>query len=493
MIELSGQNLTLDEVEDIVFGNARVSASPDALKVVKASADFVAKIVESDKAVYGVNTGFGKLSHVHISRDELKQLQLNIIRSHAAGVGDPIDLYASRAALLFRINSLLVGHSGVRPILIDYLINFLNEGVFPLIPSQGSVGSSGDLAPLSHMALLLVGEGEAILNDDYYSGAELLKKLGLKPLELAPKEGLALINGTQISLAVGWLAWRVAQNLVKHAIAIAAMSVEAACGLTSPFDERISRSHPHPGQIEVAEAVREWLSDSKLTNHAHDVQDPYSLRCIPQVLGSCWDSIRSVAKTMEIEMNSTTDNPLIFPETEEAISGGNFHGEVLGLAFERLGIAIAEIGAFSERRSALLLEWPDLPDFLVEDRGLNSGLMIAQYTAASLVSENKIYAHPAVVDSIPTSAGKEDHNSLGSIAAAKALRISRNVEYVLAIELLISAQALGFRDMEKVSSSTKQIYEAFRDSVPHLTIDRQINHDIIQAREMIRNNDLFRD
>ena len=320
-----------------------------------------------------------------------------------------------------------------------------------------------------------------------------LNELELEPLELAPKEGLALINGTQISLAVGWWGWCTAQNLIKHSIAVAAMSLEAARGLTSPFDERVSLSHPHPGQLEVASAMRDWLSDSQLTNHGQDVQDPYSLRCIPQVLGSCWDSIRAVAKVMEIEMNSTTDNPLIFPETEEAISGGNFHGEVLGLAFEQLGIAIAEVGAFSERRSALLLEWRDLPKFLVEKSGLNSGLMIAQYTSASLVSENKVLAHPAVVDSIPTSAGKEDHNSLGSISASKALKIAKNVEYVIAIELLLAAQALGFRDAEKMSCSTQRIYSVFRNKVSHLTMDRQINHDILQAREMIRNNDLFRD
>jgi histidine ammonia-lyase len=493
MILLNGKSLTIEAVFDVLYSGAQVGIDPKSLAGVEASANLVSKIVEKNEPVYGINTGFGKLSHITISQDQLRQLQVNLLRSHAAGVGDPHPENVIRAALLYRANSLALGYSGVRPLLIEHLIRYINEGVVPWVPSQGSVGSSGDLAPLSHLALPLIGEGSAWFERNLLMGRDVLSKLGLDPIELAPKEGLALINGTQVSLAVGSVAWLKANRLLKNSIGIAGMTLEAVGGCTNAFDERLSQVHPHEGQREISARLREMVSGSELVNTTDDVQDPYSLRCIPQVLGSCLDSLRFVKRKIEIEMNSATDNPLLFVETGEALSGGNFHGSPLGMAFEQLGLALAEIGGISERRTALLLETPGLPMFLVEESGLNSGLMIAQYTAASLVSENKVLAHPAVVDSIPTSAGKEDYNSLASIAARKALQIAENVEYILAIELLTAAQALSFRAFDKMAVGTKRIYERLRESVSQLTEDRLIHQDIMVIRELIVNDDLTRD
>ncbi|MBI1730227.1 histidine ammonia-lyase [Candidatus Acetothermia bacterium] len=493
MIHLDGKSLTLAEVERVVFGGEAVAAAPEALVGVSASAELVEKIVSESRPVYGINTGFGKMSTQTIPKGKLKELQINLLRSHSAGVGEPLPDAAARAALLFRLNSLLMGRSGVRPILIEYLTRFLNEGVIPVIPSKGSVGSSGDLAPLAHMALLVIGEGEAKWNDLILTGAELLAKLDLKPLELAPKEGLALINGTQIMLAVGFMAWRKAHILMDNALMIASMGLEAAGGHTAALDERLQDCHPHPGHREAAKRVRDWVHGSGLVNHSPDVQDAYSLRCIPQVLGSCIDSLDFVQDKIEIEMNSTTDNPLLFVETGEAISGGNFHGEAMALAFEQLCMALSEMGNFSERRTALLLDRPDLPLFLVEEGGLNSGLMIVQYTAAALVSENKILSHPAVVDSIPTSAGKEDHNSLGSISARKAYEIAKNVEYILAIELLTASQAISFRVTSMISPRIKNVYDRLRAEIPPVTEDRVIHHDICRLRDLIASYDLISD
>lgn len=491
MIQLDGKHLSIEEAERIVFRNEPVEATPKALQAVKASAQFVEQIVQEGRRAYGINTGFGKLSTVAISREQLRQLQVNLVRSHACGVGEPLPEDVSRAALLFRLNSLLAGHSGVRPVVIEYLIEFLNQRVFPVIPSKGSVGSSGDLAPLAHLALLLIGEGQADLNDQTLPGAQILKKLNLKPLELAPKEGLALINGTQISLAVGFMAWLKAQNLLNHAQLIACFALEATGGNIDPLDERLGACHPHPGQRHVAEYMRSRLADSRLVNRSPDVQDPYTLRCAPQVLGTCAEALEFVKTKIEIEMNSVTDNPLLFPETEAVLSGGNFHGEILALAFEILGMTLAEMGCFSERRTALLLEHPDLPPFLTQQSGLCSGLMIPQYTAASLVAENKILAHPAVVDSIPTSGGKEDYNSLASISAWKAYQIAINVEYILAVELLTASQALDLCGPSRMAPATRKAHERLRESISHLSEDRPLYQDIERARDLIRGERLI--
>lgn len=491
MIQLDGKHLSIDEAERIVLGHESVEAAPEALRAVKASAQLVEKIVQEGRRAYGINTGFGKLSTVAISREQLRQLQVNLLRSHACGVGEPLPADVSRAALLFRLNSLLAGHSGVRPVIIEYLMEFLNHGVYPVIPSKGSVGSSGDLAPLAHLALLLIGEGQAQLDNQTLPGAQLLQKLNLQPLELAPKEGLALINGTQISLAVGFMAWLEAKNLLHHAQLIACLALEAAGGSSQPLDERLHACHPHPGQRHVAEQMRLLLQGSQLINRSADVQDPYTLRCVPHVLGACREALQFVQKKIEIEMNSVTDNPLLFPETGEVLAGGNFHGELLALAFEMLGMALAEMGNFSERRIALLLEHPTLPPFLSEKSGLHSGWMIPQYTAASLVSENKVLAHPAVVDSIPTSGGKEDYNSLASLSAWKAYQIAKNVEYILAIEMLIAAQALDFRKTSQMAPATRKAYERIRAHIPHLAEDRLLHQDIEKAKNLIRGAELL--
>jgi len=488
MIELDGRNLRLEDVRRVVFGGESVEPAAEALKAVEASARFVKELVEEGRRAYGINTGFGKLSTVAIPQDKLGELQVNLLRSHAAGVGEPLPLEVSRAALLFRLSSLLLGRSGVRPIIIEYLTTLLNRHVYPLIPSKGSVGSSGDLAPLAHLALLLIGEGEAELEGRRLRGAELLEELGLRPLKLAPKEGLALINGTQVSLAWGAIAYLKAENLLGHAQLICALALEAAGGSTGPLDARL---HSQRGPSRVAERIRLLLQGSRLTDSSPDVQDPYTLRCIPQVLGACAEALEFVKEKIEGEISSATDNPLLFPETKEVLSGGGFHGEGLASALELLGLTLAEMGAFSERRIALLLEHPELPPFLIEGGGLRSGLMLAQYTAAALASENKILAHPAVVDSIPTSGGKEDYNSLASLSARKAYDIAENVEYILAIELLCAAQALSFRDLERMAQRTRRAYERLRKIIPPLEDDRPLHRDIERAKELIRKGGLL--
>lgn len=487
MIELDGHSLTLEAAKKIVFDNVKVSLAPRALERVRAARAVIERIIAKNQRVYGINTGFGKLSTETIPSEKLSLLQENLLKSHAVGVGEPLPDDVARATLLFRLNSLLHGRSGVRVEIIHYLKEFLNHGVVPLIPAKGSVGSSGDLAPLAHLALLLIGEGQAKLNKKILSGRELLRELGLEPLQLAPKEGLALINGTQVTLGVGFVALVHAQNLLAQAQAIGALAVEALRGHTEAFDERLQQARPHPGQLRVAQTMRAWLAGSKLANSkADDVQDNYTLRCIPQVLGASLDALDFVAKKFEIEMNSATDNPLVFAESGEVLSGGNFHGQILAFCCELLGQAVAEIGNFSERRIALLLEAPDLPKFLVQDSGLNSGLMVPQYTAAALVAENKVLAHPASVDSIPTSGGKEDHNSMAATSAYKALQIAQNVEVILAIELLTVRQALSFRDSSQMAPRTHTLYERIAQQIPPLEKDRLLQYDIQRAMHLLK-------
>jgi len=487
MIELDGKSLSVEKAKRIVLQLEPVKPAADALERVEASQRLVKKIVREGKRVYGVNTGFGKLSRATIPKEKLHQLQHNLLRSHAAGVGEPLPDDVSRAVLLFKINSLLWGHSGVRKEIIFYLLEFLNQKAYPVIPSKGSVGSSGDLAPLAHLALLLIGEGWAKVSGEIFSGHEILKRLKLEPLKLEPKEGLALINGTQVALALGFIGFLRAKNLLNSAQAVAALAVEALGGSIEPFDERVQSCHPHRGQSEVAKNMRILLYGSKLVNmNTSDVQDPYTLRCIPQVLGASADVLEFVEEKLEIEMNSATDNPLIFPETGEVLCGGNFHGQILAFAMELLGMAAAEMGSFSERRIALLLNAPTLPEFLVKESGLNSGLMLPQYTAASLVAENKVLAHPSAVDSIPTSGGKEDYNSMATISAYKALRIIENVEYILAIELITAAQALDFRDASKMAGATRKAYDICRSRITHLEEDRVLSSDIETARQIIK-------
>jgi histidine ammonia-lyase len=487
MIELDGDSLTVQTAKKIIFSHEKISLAPSALERVRAARAVVAEIVAKNQRIYGINTGFGKLSTQTIPSEKLALLQENLLKSHAVGVGDPLPDEVARAALLFRSNSLLHGRSGVRVEVIEYLKKFLDQNVVPVIPAKGSVGSSGDLAPLAHLALLLIGEGQAKFGEKILSGRELLKELGLEPLHLAPKEGLALINGTQVTLALGFVAFARAEKLLTQAQAIGALALEALRGHTAAFDERLHRARPHPGQLSVARELRAWLTGSKLADsRTDDVQDNYTLRCIPQVLGASVDALAFVRERFEIEMNSATDNPLVFAETREVLSGGNFHGQILAFSCELLAQAISEIGNFSERRIALLLEAPDLPKFLIQDGGLNSGLMVPQYTAAALVAENKVLAHPASVDSIPTSGGKEDHNSMATTSAYKALKIVENVEIVLAIELLTVCQALDFRNQELMAPRTRALYAHVRRQIPHLEKDRLLQYDIQRALHILK-------
>jgi len=489
MIHLDGMSLTIESAARIIHGAESAEPTDAARERVRQCAAFVERIVRDGRRVYGVNTGFGKLSTETIPLDQLQQLQFNLLRSHACGVGEPLPTEIARSALLFRLNTLLKGHSGVRPVVVDHLTTLLNAGVAPVIPRQGSMGSSGDLAPLAHLALLLIGEGEGLHKDERLSGADLLRTLGLEPLELAPKEGLALINGTQVSLATAFVAHQIARHLWDHAVLIGAMALEAAGAHTDPLDARLHDAHE--GQHGAVERIMAILKGSQLLDTSPDVQDPYSLRCLPQILGACWESFEHVRSVLQREMNAVTDNPLLFPETGDVRSGGNFHGASLALASETLGVAMAELGGASERRTALLLNQAGVPPFLAHEPGLQSGLMIAQYTSASLVAENKVLSHPAAVDSIPTSGGKEDHNSLASVAAWKAYRIAQNAEWGLAVELLTVVQTLDFRDREAMSHQTGRVYDRVRDRIPPSLDDRPVHQAMGAARAMIREGTLL--
>ncbi|MCK4683187.1 histidine ammonia-lyase [Candidatus Bipolaricaulota bacterium] len=480
MIELDGHSLTLEQATRVVFENEEVAASDAARDRVERAQGIVEKIVAKGRPVYGINTGFGRLSNESIPRDRLQELQRKIILSHAVGVGKRIPAEAVRAILLFRSNSLLKGNSGIRFQTIQYLIDLLNHRVHPSIPEQGSVGSSGDLAPLAHLALVLLGKGEAEYDGKIITGDEALSLIDRPPLSLAPKEGLALLNGTQFMAGLSFLVYARGKNLLKNALAAAALSLEGLRAFTAPFDERLHQSRPHPGQIEAARAIRILLKGSTLVDSTvDDVQDAYSLRCIPQVLGPAFEALAFLKEKVTIEINAATDNPLIFTDGA-VLSGGNFHGEILGLALEMVAMALSEVGSIAERRIDKLLTSPHrgLPLFLVEERGINSGLMLIQYTAASLVSENKVLCHPALVDSIPTSGGKEDHNSLAPISARKALRILTNLERIIAIELLCAAQAIDLQKGGHPGEKAHTLHERIRTIVPRLEEDRYLAPEI---------------
>jgi len=492
MIELDGHSLTLEQATRVVFENEEVTASDAARDRVERAQGIVEKIVAKGRPVYGINTGFGRLSNESIPRERLQELQRKIILSHAVGVGKRIPTEAVRAILLFRGNSLLKGNSGIRFQTIQYLIDLLNRRVHPLIPEQGSVGSSGDLAPLAHLALVLLGKGEAEHDGKIIAGDEALSLIGRPPLSLAPKEGLALLNGTQFMTGLSFLVYTRGESLLKNALAAAALSLEGLRAFTAPFDDRLHQSRPHPGQIEAARAIRILLKGSTLVDSAaDDVQDAYSLRCIPQTLGPAFEALAFLKEKVTIEINSATDNPLIFANGA-VLSGGNFHGEILGLALEMVAIALSEVGNIAERRIDKLLTSPHrgLPLFLVEESGINSGLMLIQYTAASLVSENKILCHPALVDSIPTSGGKEDHNSLAPISARKALYILTNLERIIAIELLCAAQAIDFQKDGQMGEKARTLHERVRTIVPRLKEDRYLAPEIERLTHAVATGEL---
>ena len=491
MLAIDGESLTVEEVVRVARGGEPVKLSHLALTRVEAGHAALLRIVRSGKPVYGVTTGFGQLENVPISKADLLRLQENLVRSHAAGAGPPLHVDDVRASILIRANALAKGYSGVRHEVVDLLLGMLNKGVHPFVPSRGSLGASGDLAPLAHIALVMIGEGEAYVGEKRMPGGAALRAAGLKPLRLEAKEGLAILNGTAVMAGLGCLLVADALGLLKDAEIAASMSFEGLRGSPAPFDARLARLKKQVGQHLVAGNMVKLLRDSEIVQShkgPHRVQDPYSLRCIPQVLGACFESIQYARQVLEIEINSATDNPLIFPETTESLSGGNFHGQSLAMALDFLGLGLTVLGAFSERRTARLVDpqLSELPPFLTEHGGLQSGMMILQYTAAALASENKVYAHPASADSIPASANQEDHNSMGQGAAVKARHILENARRIVAIEYLCGAQGLEFRKPLKAGLGPRFAHRLLRKSVPRLTTDRSMSADIEHVVGMMR-------
>lgn len=490
-----GSQLRVEDVRDVAQGKTKVILSSDARRKIQASRKYLESEVASGKTLYGVNTGFGLMSNVRISSDQIETLQYNLLRSHAVGVGPSMPDEVSRAMLLLRAQALSMGHSGVREELVLKIVDVLNAGICPLIPQQGSVGASGDLAPLSHLALVLIGEGHARLGGVTMTGAEALKKAGIEPIRLAAKEGLALINGTQFMTAIGALALLEAEHLCDVADLSGAMTVEALRGTETAFEEEIHSVRPHPGQVLVAARMKAILLSTESGEQkpsgiavSHEgcgkVQDPYSVRCIPQVHGASRDVLKFVREVLEREINAVTDNPLVFVPSGgnpgKILSGGNFHGQIVAIAMDALSIAIAEIGSISEQRIEKLINpaISELPAFLVKEGGLNSGYMIVQVAAASIVSENKTLCHPASVDSIPTSADKEDHVSMGAWAARKAQRVVTNTRRVLVMELLAAAQGLEFLRPLKSSSMIEKIHAKIREVSPFMDKDRSLAADM---------------
>ncbi|WP_282138360.1 histidine ammonia-lyase [Rossellomorea aquimaris] len=490
MVELTGCSLSLDEAKRVIFGKEQVELSPVSMERVRKSREAVERIVKEKRVVYGINTGFGKFSDVLIDADDVEELQLNLIHSHACGVGDPFPENVSRAMLLLRCNALLKGYSGVRPVIVERLAEFLNKGIHPVVPQQGSLGASGDLAPLSHLALALMGEGEVHYQGEVHQTLPVLSKENIFPIQLQAKEGLALINGTQAMTAMGVIGYLEAEELAFQSEMIASLTLEGLRGIMDAFDEDIHLVRGYPQQVATAKRIRDYLEDSKLTTKQGElrVQDAYSLRCIPQVHGASWQALDYVKEKLEIEMNAATDNPLIFDDGEKVISGGNFHGQPIAFAMDFMKIAIAELANISERRIERLVnpQLNDLPPFLSPQPGLQSGAMIMQYCAASLVSENKTLAHPASVDSIPSSANQEDHVSMGTIGSRHAYQILQNSRRVLAVELICNLQAAEHRGTDLMASRTRQFYEAARKVIPSITKDRIFSKDIEKANQWLQ-------
>ncbi|HEX4823308.1 MAG TPA: histidine ammonia-lyase [Candidatus Polarisedimenticolaceae bacterium] len=488
-VSIDGSSLTLEAVEEIALG-ASCTLTPRARRAVAASRRAVEKAARGDRQVYGVNTGFGHLANVRIAPENLAELQVNLIRSHAAGTGPALPRETVRAILALRANCLARGHSGLRAETLEAMLAFLRADIVPVVPAKGSVGASGDLAPLAHVALALIGEGDVFHRGRRIAAAAALKRARLSPVVLEPKEGIALINGTQVMTAIGGLALLRAERLAVQADIVGAMTLEALKGSHRAFDPRIHRARPQRGQQVSAENLRKVLRDSAIEDSHRDcgrVQDAYSLRCMPQVHGAARDGFRYVREILTIEINASTDNPMVFAERGDLVSGGNFHGQPVAVALDQLAIAACSLATISERRIERLVNpaLSDLPAFLAEDAGLNSGLMMAHVTAAALVSENKVLAHPASVDTIPTSAGKEDHVSMGVHAARKAEEIVRNAETVLAIETIAAAQALDFLAPLTPGAGVAAAHRAFRRVVKRLRRDRVLAPDIEKAREAI--------
>jgi histidine ammonia-lyase len=508
-ITLDGQSLTFEQVVAVAFGKPnqpRVSLSDEAQRNVNRAAKAVQLLLERGEIAYGITTGFGAFKDKIISREEVEKLQKNIIMSHAVGVGKPFDAPTTRAIMLIRANTLARGFSGIKLETLDLLIQFLNRGIHPVIPEKGSLGASGDLAPLAHMALPLIGLGEVEYQGEVFTTQEVLTKANLKPIKLAAKEGLALTNGTTVMTAVGLLETHRACYLAGVADIAGCLSLEALHGTTLAFDERIHALRPHPRQIQCAADLRDNLEGSDFVRafDPANVQDAYTLRCIPQVHGACRDAIAYAEWVVNIELNAVTDNPLIFCDDEcekiEVISGGNFHGEPLALSMDYLAIALTELGNISERRIMRLTDESSnahvLPAFLTENGGLNSGFMIVQYTAAALATENKVLSHPASVDTIPSSANVEDHVSMGVTSALKLRQISENLEQILALELFSAAQAVDFRRKEigehkKLGKKTQPLFDLIRKNVPFIQADTVMYPHIKMITELVRNSMVY--
>ena len=521
-------HLTLEQLQTIHAAPVALALPESARIAMRASAQVVQSAADGDAPVYGVNTGFGKLANQRISKAQLATLQLNLIRSHSVGVGEPLQAEVVRLMLALKAASLARGHSGVREIVVDTLLAVHNAGLVPFVPSQGSVGASGDLAPLAHMTLALMGEGEMLVQGRAVPAAAALQSAGIEPLTLGAKEGLALINGTQTSTALALHALLSFEPVLEAALVIGALTVDAARGSDGPFDPRIHALRGQPGQIDVAQYYRSLLAGSAIRRSHMEgddrVQDPYSLRCQPQVVGACLDVLRHAALVLLREANAVTDNPLVFVEEEEAqseagrapgrpktgrapsggserserggtiLSGGNFHAEPVALAADSMALAIAEVGAIAERRIAMLIDSgvSRLPPFLTADAGLNSGFMIAHVTAASLASENKSLAHPASVDSLPTSANQEDHVSMATFAARRLQPMIANTAHILGIELLAAAQGIEFLRPLTSSSALEQVHALLRNSVPAMAHDRYLAPDIARATMLVRDGSLAR-
>jgi histidine ammonia-lyase len=495
-ISLGMDGTTLEDLVAVARRGATVRLSEDSRARILDSRRLVERWVEEGKTVYGVTTGFGALSGVAISREDTRKLQENVLMSHAAGVGPILDSESVRAIMLLRVKDFARGNSGIRLEIAERLVDLLNRNVIPFVPEKGSVGASGDLIPLAHLGLVLIGLGEAFFQGKRMKGKAALRRCGLDPMGLEAGEGLALVNGTQVMTAIGGLATYDSLRLSKIADIAAAMSLEVLMGSRTEFNQRIHERRPHPGQAAAADNMERITRHSEIITSHKDcsrVQDAYTLRCSPQVHGATKDAMAYVQKVIETEMNSSTGNPLIFPESQDFLLGGNFHGQPVALALDFLSMAVSEMGNISERRVERLVNpfLSGLPAFLVKEGGLNSGFMIAQYTAAALVSENKILSHPACVDSIPTSANKEDHVSMGTISARKCREVVRNTEHVVAIELLCAAQALDLFTNLKPGEGTLAAYRVIRKAVSHLEKDRVLSTDIAKILALIREGTLL--
>ena len=499
--QLTGTNITIEDVALIANarpGEVKLEIHPDSLVKMQNSRKVIMDIVKKGKAVYGINTGFGALASMQIADEDLGQLQYNLIRSHCTGVGKPFNREVTRAIMLSRANCLIQGFSGVTPKTIELLLDFINFNINPVIPEKGSVGASGDLAPLSHIALALIGEGEVEFEGKIVKSDFAIHHIKKEVAVLGPKDGLALINGTSVMLALGCLALVEAKKLVKQADIIACLTLDAVRGTASAFDARISMLKPQPGQVDVSNNLLSIINGSEIINsHKEDgkVQDPYSLRCIPQVHGACRQTLRHTEEVLAIELNSVTDNPLVFVDTGDVVSGGNFHGEALALTMDYLAMGLAEICNIAERRVEKMMNphFSDLPAFLTRNSGLNSGLMIAHVTMAALASENKYLCHPASVDSIPTSTDKEDHVSMGVTSGRKLHEVVSNVQHCLAIELLCNTQGLDFLRPMKTSPALEKVYTLVRKHVNAIGEDRIFHKDIENLTRLVKTEEIIKE